>query len=204
MVHESGPELDYSSIDTFTVDPILKHGRDEIVNLLTTDPFVKELCGIAASRMSAQRMHRNFRRLLKIYSHELRGEAQTQIERIAALFINQSCHHIASEVQNNIAMQQATTSDYAMDLRKARLAEFILKIEGDNHDFPLTNSLSPLDPISRFLTTSTAFWNMRENLRRFLFPSAWTIYREGMRDIISHSKTKTITARAFINEDDYG
>ncbi|KAG4436172.1 hypothetical protein IFR05_008332 [Cadophora sp. M221] len=46
-----------------------------------------------------------------------------------------------------------------------------------------------------FFTTGQAFWNLRDNFRKFLFPSAWFICRAGTRSIITHQAPRMITSR---------
>ncbi|KAK0124367.1 hypothetical protein ONS95_009334 [Cadophora gregata] len=48
--------------------------------------------------------------------------------------------------------------------------------------------------VTEFLTTTQAFWNLRDNFRKFLFPEAWTVYQMGMRSIIAHRSPKMLTS----------
>jgi hypothetical protein len=199
--HESESESEASVFTelhtTFTVkaesvevNVTVKDASDEVVNLLTNDPFIKELCSIAILKIDAERFQRNLRRLLKVYCKNSRRNAYTKAHGLAIQLIRQRSRYIAQNVYETITMpmREAITAESSMDLRKARLSEYFIK----NWDEDYARRQSPLDSIADFLTESTEFWELRENLRYFLFPSAWSIYREGIRDIICHNKPKMI------------
>jgi hypothetical protein len=194
-VYESDSEESiWTILDDYKSDPYMTTFREDVITvfatLLTTDPFVQELCGIGVSRLSEGRFQRHLRRLLKEYCFNLEHEASTKTQRRAIKIIDRNSRSIAQEVYHRITMQEATAADRSMDQRKARLADYLLQ-QGINQGSPRDDLY--LDPIILWLTESTAFWKLREHLRGFLFPKAWNTYRAGARDIISHNKPKMIT-----------
>jgi hypothetical protein len=191
--------LDIISISE-EISLILRDVRDGVADLLANDPFINELCSIAVSNFDGSKFDRNFRRMFRIYQSDLEQEAHTEEEKLATRFIGlpSICHYIGAELRDRITIQDAFATECSLDLRKGRLARYLLKALGPHGN--TRRNRSPADSITRFLTESTAFWNLREELRRFLFPSAWNMYQDGMRDIICHNKPKMITAGVSVKE----
>jgi hypothetical protein len=101
VVHESESESEASEDE---VSVTIRDVLSKVVDLLTNNPFIKELYGITIFKIDAKRFLRNFRRLLIVYCQNSKRNAYTRVERVTIQFIQQKSHQIAQNIYDRITI----------------------------------------------------------------------------------------------------
>lgn len=179
----------------------LNSAADELVALLAKDETLQSLCfdAIRAETIGLERFTRNFRRLLKVYSKELKNDAREHIQVLAAQLVQSRSRYISisivrlsnPELSAHAGSLKLETLTLSEEARQERVNEFLRRLnvekqsatagdadsdQSDSEDDELNEYEEPylgtLKYVSAFLISGPAFKNLQQSLRQFVHPSS--------------------------------
>jgi hypothetical protein len=145
---------------------------DRLIALLREDPVLRPLYQEGFAKISAEKLERNLRRLLKRFAVDLRKEAENLQQRCAAHFVRSratnSAHIICSSLGGNETKMTPKLFLHVPREAEAKELEDVSdnSSDSDNQD----DELADLCKLEEFLVTSRAFETLRQNLRLFVYP----------------------------------
>ncbi|KAI9752453.1 MAG: hypothetical protein M4579_005628 [Chaenotheca gracillima] len=161
---------------------------DLLTSLFLNDVELKTLVGDAFIRMSLEKFTRNFSRLLKLYSRDLRSKATNALERNAAFMVRRQRFYLARAVAEKA---NANAVDFCASGETIGLLDTREKVEGwlsgssvsgalkeDFEELENANDSSSdesedevnLKEVEKFMITGLPYSNFKEALRSFIFP----------------------------------
>ncbi|KAL5316999.1 hypothetical protein ACEPPN_016051 [Leptodophora sp. 'Broadleaf-Isolate-01'] len=173
-----------------STDEQAAEGSDVVAELATLllkdqDLAVSFSDAFESSTSSSQRFENNFRRLLKVFSQELKKEATCPLHHQAISFVRKRAGAIARNIRMAIGAdkdgQLPEQGKESEDNRQARLNQ---RIHDWNHgvsdpdfdegdlDDNLSDELASLTQVVAFLISSEAFRKLRQDVHNFVRPPA--------------------------------
>lgn len=211
---QSFADSGYESQITVNDDSEIQDAVDELKSLLLTDLELQPLLEEAFQRSKAREQFiSKFRMLLKICGTELKKEAINASHEAAAHLIQAKATYIATHIKK---AYETGVSDIRDDTKSANLEALLQRRydPSDDSDSEVEEpyegtKLAPssLKELKAFMTTSTAFGNMRNKFRRMVYPDPLTaisntVFREHELKK-SHSTTVSSSATFRIRWDVY-
>ncbi len=190
----------------------VQDAADELISLLLIDPELQTLFEEAFQRSKArERFVSKFRMLLKICGTELKREAINTSHEAAAHLIQAKATYVATHIKK---AYETGVSDVRDEVKSANLEAQLQRRYDASSDSDSEieepyegTKLAPfsLKELKPFMTTSTAFANMRNAFRRMVYPDpliaiSSAIFREH-ESIKPHSVTVSSSATFHIRWD---
>jgi hypothetical protein len=198
---------------------IFENAMAEVVEALIKDPFIQEPCDIAVIRLDHSRFERNVSRLLRQFAIDLKKDAKTLMDKAVGTFIQHRrrsmavslCEKVAklcnpisqsrtidrqlklegtlAHKQNQVRSQRSKTLQYVHCIY---IGEKFVSRYSDHGDAGPVQQPRHVEGIRSFVTSTQAFWNLRDNFRNSFLRHAWAIYQGGIRQIICLDNPKMI------------
>jgi hypothetical protein len=182
-----------SSISTpISAIEVIDAASEALVKLLANDDALNPLCVAAVSAIKPDRFERNYRRLLRVYSVDLRTEASNGIQESVARFVRHRARYAARAIRRHFFVDEiGETLLHELVILPSHksivLDRYLSGIDTSGSGTPINDpseisesssddeveTLLPdsLSSIESFLTEGDAFKRLRSNLRSYLTPS---------------------------------
>lgn len=143
---------------------------ERLTSLVFESPSIKPLCFQAVKIMPVERLERNLRRLLKLFSKDLLQEASTPADQRAARFVRTLVRNSAHLICDELNVEKNTDKDIEM---KNTTADTIEDEEvSDNSDLERgDDDDSDFREFEIFILRSHAFRDLEANLQDFVHPA---------------------------------
>lgn len=141
-----------------------------LVELLLGDNHLSLLFQEALTLITADKFERNFRRILKGFSIELRKEAKNSQQRSVAHLVCYQARNCAHLIRNAICSQQRIQEDVTPKFELHEPAN-IDSDESDDDLGPAYEDDTDMQQSEEFIITSQAFIKLRYDLILFIYPT---------------------------------
>jgi hypothetical protein len=130
------------------------------VQLLSNDEFLRPLYqeAIKSESIGAERFARNFRRLLKTYSQDLKEEASEKLEFDAAKLAHISSRHVVDSIKQR----------YSWEVPESSEVDEVVEDSSDEEATSAVEALSTLAPVKNFLTKTSPYAKLQRDFQSFV------------------------------------
>ena len=149
--------------------------RELVLAIFLNDDVLRPIYKTALETVSSERFERNFRRILKLFAHDLKGEANGARESDTANFCRSNARYIARYITNLFAKESS--------VRDSEIRQLQRKLPETRRDLlPILSALwsvqdsvdetNILQSLERFVSNSKAFSALQENTKKYVTPTS--------------------------------
>jgi hypothetical protein len=183
---ESVASCDTTMTDITIAPEVSEYFADEFAQLLLHDEDIFRLLSVALEDKSIgiQKIINNLRRMIMVYARMLRTEAEVAEQMRIVSFVRRNSTLISSSVRTRIEVKHRTKMEIASsslqhffeNVNAIELRDETQNDESDREDVEVSEdeadaNLIDFGPAKSFLTSGTAWKELKKMLKRFIFPT---------------------------------